>query len=178
MLKKIKTLDILLVFGLCFLFHFLYDWFPNGLFSILFPVNESIWEHMKLIVTSFYVVGIFDYIYFTKKNIKFNNFLFQLFIIPIIGIILYLIIYLPIYNLIGENIIFSIGLLFIIIIVEEIISYFLLSYEQKFHWTIGLIGLIITYIILGYLTYKPVINYILYDETTNRYGLNTYKKEE
>lgn len=37
-----------LCFALGSLFHFLYSWFPCLLFQILFPINESIWEHLKL----------------------------------------------------------------------------------------------------------------------------------
>ena len=29
--------------------HFLYDFFPNPVFALISPVNESIWEHLKLI---------------------------------------------------------------------------------------------------------------------------------
>ena len=29
--------------------HFLYDWFPNPVTALLSPVNESLWEHGKLI---------------------------------------------------------------------------------------------------------------------------------
>ena len=107
-LKTIKIIGVFVIFSLCFLFHFLYDWLPNSLFSIFFPVNESIWEHMKLIFSSYVFYGIFDYLLIKKNNIKYNNFLIQLFLIPIIGIILYLIVFIPIYNKIGENMIISI----------------------------------------------------------------------
>ena len=59
-MKKIKIIGIFIIFILSVIFHFLYGIFPNYLFSILFPVNESIWEHMKLIVTSTLVFSIFD----------------------------------------------------------------------------------------------------------------------
>lgn len=29
--------------------HFLYDWLPNPIFALFSPVNESLWEHGKLI---------------------------------------------------------------------------------------------------------------------------------
>ena len=29
--------------------HFLYDWFPNALTAVIAPVNESVWEHLKLL---------------------------------------------------------------------------------------------------------------------------------
>lgn len=113
-LKKIKILGVFSIFGLCFLLHFIYNWIPNSILAIFVPVNESIWEHMKLIPTSFILWGIIDFI-LLKKYENFNNFLLQLFIVPVIGIILYLLIYLPLYNIFGENMIISIVLLFIVI---------------------------------------------------------------
>ena len=31
------------------LLHFVYDWWPNALTAIFTPVNESVWEHLKLL---------------------------------------------------------------------------------------------------------------------------------
>ena len=174
-LKAIKIIGFFAIFLLCFLFHFLYDWFPNSLFSIFFPVNESIWEHMKLIYTSYIFYGIFDYILLRKNKI--NNFFIQLFLIPIISIILYLIIFIPIYKMIGENMIISIGLLAIIIIIEQILSYFILQYKEvNYQNFIGIIGIILVYIIFGYLTYNPIENYLFYDTVKDKYGINIYIK--
>ena len=176
-LKAIKIIGFFVIFLLCFPFHFLYDWLPNSLFSIFFPVNESIWEHMKLIYTSFIFYGIFDYLLFKKNKIDFNNFLIQLFLIPIIAIFIYLIIFIPIYKMIGENMIISIGLLAIVILIEQILSYFILQYKTiKYQNIIGIIGNILVYIIFGYLTYNPIENYIFYDTVKDKYGINLYIK--
>jgi len=173
-LKKIKILDTFLIFLLCFLLHFLYEWFPNAITAIFTPVNESIWEHMKLISTSYILYGIFDY-YLLNKYDKTNNFLIQLFLVPLIGIILYLLIYIPIYNIIGENMIVSIVLLFVIIIIEQIISYYFLNNKNLIYQnTIGILGIIFIYVIFGYLTYKPIINYLFFDIKNDKYGINTY----
>ena len=175
-IKNIKIIGVFIIFLLCFPLHFLYDWLPNSLFSIFLPVNESIWEHMKMIYTSFVLYGIIDYFWLKKDN-KFNNFLFQLFFVPLIGVVLYLIIYVPIYNILGENMIFSILLLFFIIVVEQLISYYLLNTENiKYQGIIGIIGIIIVYIIFGYLTYKPIENYIFFDKHDSKYGINIYVK--
>ena len=32
------------------LLHFLYPWFPNALTALIAPTNESIWEHVKLLL--------------------------------------------------------------------------------------------------------------------------------
>lgn len=176
-LKAIKILGLFLIFLLCFPLHFIYNFWPNTLFSIFAPINESIWEHMKLIFTSYVFYGIFDYLLLKKNNISFNNFLLQLFIIPIIGIILYLLIFIPIYNNFGENMIISIGLLFIIIAIEQILSYYFLKFKEiKYQNIIGILGIIITYIIFGYLTYYPIENYIFFDTSNSKYGINIYVK--
>lgn len=176
-LKTIKIIEFFVIFLLCFPFHFLYNWLPNSLFSIFFPVNESIWEHMKLIYTSFAFYGIFDYLLLKKNNINFNNFLIQLFLIPIMAIVIYLIIFIPIYNNIGENMIVSISLLAVVIMIEQILSYFILQYKEiKYQNIVGIIGIILIYIIFGYLTYKPIENYIFYDSVKDKYGINIYVK--
>ena len=51
-LKKLKIIGIVLAFLLAFPLHFLYDTFPSFITSIITPVNESIWEHMKIIFGS------------------------------------------------------------------------------------------------------------------------------
>ena len=162
-LKLVKTIGVVGVFLLCFPLHFLYDNISNFLTSIISPVNESIWEHMKLIYTSYLLWGIVEY-FLIRKNKDINNFVIQLFLVPIFGICIYLSIYLPLFNLFGENLIISILLLFIVIVIEEVISYFLLKGEEiKNQRLIGIIGIIMVYIIFAYLTYFPLDNYLFWD---------------
>jgi len=175
-IKKIKIIGIFIIFLLCFPLHFLYELLPNSLFSIFTPVNESVWEHMKLIFTSYLLYGIIDYFWLNKDN-KFNNFLLQLFIVPLLGVILYLIIYIPIYNILGENMIFSILLLFLVVVAEQLLSYYILNKENfKYQGIIGITGIILMYILFGYLTYKPIENYLFFDKTNSKYGINIYVK--
>ena len=170
-LVKYKILGIFMVFILCVLFHFLYKLSPNTLFSIIFPVNESIWEHMKLIFSSFIIYGIIEY-FLIKEKVKFNNYLLNLFLVPTIGIILYLILYIPLFLKFNENIFISIGLLIFIIIIAEITSYYLLTLPKiKNSNIIGFIGIILGYAIFCYLTYNPLKNFIFYDFLKNIYGL-------
>ena len=48
-LKKIKIINVVFLFLLSFLWHFMYDLFPNNIFALVFPVNESVWEHMIIV---------------------------------------------------------------------------------------------------------------------------------
>ncbi len=174
-IKIIKLIDVFGVFITAFIVHFLYKLIPITIVSIIAPVNESIWEHMKIIYTSFILYSIIDYLLLKKYNI--NNFFLQLSLVPLIGIIVYLMIYIPIYNIIGENIIFSIGLLFVIIALEQFISYHLLEYKNiRCGNIISLITIIIIYTVFAYLTYHPIKNYIFFDTHDEKYGINIYTK--
>ena len=174
-LKKDKIISTIGIIILCFLFHFLYEWVPSTITAIIFPVNESIWEHMKLFISSICIYGIIDYIILTKTKVPFNNFLLNILITSISSIIIYLIIFLPIYNLIGENMIFSISLMIIVIIISQIISCFILRLNHvKYADIISLVLIILIYIIFGYLTYHPLHNYIFLDTHNNIYGINEY----
>ena len=174
-LKKLKTIDVFLIFTLCFITHFLYTWFPNNLFSIFFPVNESIWEHMKMIFSSIVIVSVIDYFLIKKYDIEANNLVFSTFITGILSIPIFLIIYLPIFNLIGENFIINLVVLFITIYFIEIVSFIIMEKEEKnILKYIGLIGIIASYIMFGILTYNPPKNDLFLDFKDNKYGINIY----
>lgn len=174
-LKKIKIITIIGVFILNFPIHFLYDWFPNSLFSIFFPVNESIWEHMKMIFTSFILFSPIEYCLLKKFNIEFKNYILNLFIIAIISIPIYLALFLPIYYKIGENMLVIFILMIITISICEIISYYLSKLNIiKYSNVLGTILIIITYVVMGYLTYNPFKNDLFFDTQEEKYGINDY----
>jgi len=171
-MKKIKTIGVFIIFGLSIISHFMYEWFPNIIFSIILPVNESIWEHMKLLVTPVLIFSIFEYIIYRKKNIPFNNFILSYSISVILGIIIYLAIYLPIDYIFGHSAIIAISLLFITFIIIEIISYYIMNYNEiRYSNIIGISIIILIYIIFGYLTYNPIETYLFYDTEKNIYGI-------
>jgi len=175
-LKKIKIISVVGIFIISFAAHFIYNLFPNVISSIFFSVNESIWEHMKILFTSTILYGIIDYILLKKNNISFNNFKFQLFFTAFISIPIYLIIFLPIYNLIGENLFVSIFLMLIVYIITSYLSYkILLSEEFKIGNYISVYLIIIVYFIFTYLTYFPPLSYIFYDTIENKYGISEKK---
>lgn len=171
-LKKIKIIAIVGIFIISFGSHFIYDLLPNFITSIFFPVNESIFEHMKLIFTSTLLYGIIDYLLLKKNNIQFNNFKFQLFFTSFISIPIYLLIYLPIRSLLGEKLIISISILLITYIISQIISYYILTQKPlpKLN-KITIPTIIITYIIFTILTYYPPKNFLFYDTQTKTYGI-------
>ena len=174
-LKKTRIISVICIFILCFIFHFVYEIMPNTLTSIFFPVNESIWEHIKLVYTSIIFYGFIDYIILKKFNIKFNNFFTSLFLSGITTILLFFIIYLPIYNIIGTKFIINILVMLFIIILSQIISYYILKMTKYKNINfISLLLIMTSFVIFAYLTYYPPKNNLFYDVKDKIYGINTY----
>ena len=174
-LKKIKIVSIFGMFILCFLTHFLYNFFPNTLFSIFFPVNESIWEHMKMMTSSILIWSILEYFLYKKFRVNHNNFILSLFLEVCLSIIIFLIIYLPIYHFTGSIFVLNLIVLFISLYFVNIISYYILALRDLHKELLGIVGIILLYIIFGILTYNPPFNYIFFDKMENKYGINIYE---
>lgn len=174
-LKKSRIISTIGIFLLCFLFHFIYDWIASTITAIFFPVNESIWEHMKLLFSAVIFYGIIDYIILQKFKIKYNNFFTSLFISALTIIPIYLIMFLPIYYKIGENMVITIGIMLIAIIISQIISYKILKGKNfdKLN-IISLMLIIISYIVFAYLTYNPIKAELFFDTKEEKYGINNY----
>ena len=51
--KKYVIISSIILFGLGFIYHGVYDMVPSIITSIFFPVNESVFEHNKMILTSY-----------------------------------------------------------------------------------------------------------------------------
>lgn len=171
-MKNIKIISVFIIFLLAVESHFMYDIIPTFITSILFPVNESIWEHMKLLVTPVIIFSVLEYFIYKYKSINYNNFILSYFISIMLGIILYLLIYLPINGLFGYNTIFAISLLFVIYIFIEYISYYIMNMNvNKYNKILGIIGIICIYFIFYYFTYYTPDNKIFYDTANNGYGI-------
>ncbi len=174
-MKIIKIFDTFISFILCFFIHNLYKNHPCFITSILSPVNESIFEHMKLFITSLSIITLFDFLIFKFKKINYNNIFLNLFISTLFSISFYLIIFIPFYNKYGENFTFIIILLFITLLISQIISYYI--YKLKKYNILNYISLflmIFIYILFTYLSYNPIYNYLFFDYLNNKYGINYY----
>lgn len=175
-LKTLKYITLAITFALTFICHFMYEWFPNTLTSIFFPVNESIWEHMKMIYTAIIIGGLIEYIIIRKKDINVNNIFLSLFLKASTSIPIFLTIYLPLYYLIGENMVLNISVMILTLIIVEILSYNLLQNKRiSIKPTFSLLLIIISYIIFSLLTYYPPKSDLFYDKEKNKYGINDYE---
>ena len=174
-LKKLKIIDTAAIFILMSLFHFAYNLLPNTLFAIFFPVNESIFEHLKLIFSTYIIYGIIDYLLLKKFKLPKNNIFLNILISALSCITIFLLLWLPVYYKIGERMLITLTILLIAIMVSQVISYYLLKLPNNKLLNYISIGVIIVIIIVfAYFTYYPLYNDFFFDPMAEKYGINVY----
>ena len=174
--KKIIYINTLILFSLMFITHNLYKWFPNDVFAIFFPVNESIWEHMKMIYTTIIIYIPLEIFILKKLKINYNNLLLSSYIAGIINIVIELILFVPIYNFIGENLPITLITLIISIFLSQYIFFKILNKQYKKKSNIISIFLIISiFILMGIFTYIPPKTFLFFDPVDEKYGINIYE---
>jgi len=125
--KKI-LLGTLLVLILSALYHDIYELFPNTITSFFFPIDESIWEHNKMILLAFITWAILEKI--SMKSSK--NSLFKNLVACVTTIILVLTIFTPVFSgFVIEK--FSYSMLFTILSIEAIIIIIISSQIKSFY---------------------------------------------
>ena len=164
---KKEFINSIIIFLICCLIHFTYSTFPNVITSIISPVNESIWEHFKMLFSSSVIYSAITLIWSKEKN-----FFLKTYLRSMLSTLILAIIYLPIYYIFGEHLIITLIILFLSILTTEIIinkipkkkNYYILN-------IISSITLIINLIIFIYLTYHPLHYDIFYDTENKQYGI-------
>lgn len=173
--KKRIIIGTIVILGLSVIFHGVYEKFPNFFTSLLFPVNESIWEHNKMILLSFLVWSILEKI-FTKsgKSILFLNFASSIICIVLINIVFTLVfIYILKFK---DNLPVTIIIYTISIIISLIAGKKFLFENNGMLEIMALGGYLIVFIAFAYLTYHPLHLEIFYDYKENTYGIPIQKK--
>lgn len=170
-LKKIKIINVVFLFLLSFLWHFMYDWFPNNIFALVFPVNESIWEHMKIIYYCLLLGSVLEFYLCKKNNIKINNFYIEAMVKSLLGVIFYLIVFIPLYLWLGESMVISIGLMLVTYIFMEFIGYKILVSEELNINILPVIIIVLGCIMFVILAFYPLHNFLFFDEVKFGYGI-------
>ena len=171
-LKKI-IINTVIIFLFGFIFHNLFKYLPIFPVSIISPVNESIFEHMKMNDTSYIIWIIVKHFILKKYNIKENNFLLKELLTFLFNIALFLTIYWPIYSKFGENMLVTLTIYLVTIIISQILNYFIeFKKDSNVLNIISLIVIFLIYAFTTYLTYNPPICKVFLDPTNNSYGLN------
>lgn len=172
--KRLKIISTILVILFSFLFHSVYDKFPNFVTSLFFPVNESIWEHMKMVYLSYVAAYIIELIIIYKSNMQIYNQKASIVISILFNITIYLIFYIPVYNLFGFNELITISSYIISIIITEIVSYKIIVSDKNYNFLnkYSYLILFIIELIFIYLTYFPLKLDIFIDELNKKTGIS------
>lgn len=175
-LLKIELIVTILELILGTLLHFIYEWSGNNVIIASFSaVNESVWEHLKLVFYPMLILGLIEY-YFVK-NIA-NNYIEAKAIGTFTAISFIVISFFTYTGIIGTNFFIIYILIFIIsIILGEWTSYKLM--KRKNESTIQtkilaggiLIFLLSCFIIFTYVT--PQVN-LFRDFTNGTYGITEH----
>ena len=180
--KKIKTNKLLrieiIVTIICLflgtLLHFIYQWSgENELIASFSAINESVWEHLKLVFYPMFLMAIIEY--FFVKEIA-NNYV-EAKTIGIFSAISFIVVSFFTYTgMIGTNLLLIDILIFVIsIILGEAISYKLMkrrnesTIQSKILASIITIFLLICFIVCTY--YTPEVN-LFRGFTTGVYGID------
>ena len=155
---KYILISSIIIYALTFLAHFVFDIFQNDIIAVFFNTNESIFQHMKMIFTCFFIF--YFILFIVRRKFHFENVFLTNLISSISCIAFFLIIYIPVYLRFGESMIFTFILLFISFLVKE--DYSLIN-------IISVVLISIIFIIGGYLTYNPIESFIFWDPQNETY---------
>ena len=165
---KYILISSIIIYALNFLAHFVFGILPLDIIAVFFPTNESIFQHMKMIFSCFFIFYLILFI--VRRKFNFENVFLTNLAASVSTICIFLIIYLPVYFRFGENMIFTFILLFIAIFLGQLISsIFLERKEYKYMDIISVILIAIIFIIFGYLTYNPIENFLFWDPQSETY---------
>jgi len=174
--KKIIIIACIASILLGVILHFAYDFLgKNPIVGIFAPVNESVWEHLKLILIPFTIFGIAFYFYSKKK---FSN----IFLLTLFGNIVGMftvttLYYLGLQIFKTDNMTFNIISYIIGMIATYVIFYFGIYNsefieETKDSTLVGICSLALLFAIFILNTFLPIKFDMTKDPVTKTYGIN------
>ncbi len=169
--KLILLVIILFVTGS--LFHFLYNLSDqNILIGLIAPVNESIWEHTKMITIP-YIIIFMTYYFINKNNIDINKWLFSLLISIIIGIILVPVLYYFYTESFGIDLVIIDILILLLTNILTVILFHRIynNIKDTPPWYVSLLFLINIVFIYLIFTFNPPKLPIFIDKSTGYFGI-------
>ena len=139
--------------------HFFYEWSgENILISYFFPINESTWEHLKLLFFPTIIFSIIEYI-FVKNEIK--NHIASVTISVIIGMFAIITLFYTYQGILGENVDFiNISIFYVSLIIMLWVKNRIIESEKFNGQNATLICIFICFVItllFVFFTYNPPV---------------------
>jgi len=173
-MKKIKKWHIagfIISIVLGVLLHFLYEWSNNNKYVAIFgPVNESLWEHCKLLFWPIFIYSIFEYFCIGKR---YKNYLYAKMVSLYIGVFAIISLFYTYSGIIGQHYFVADMIIFVVsIFISQYLSYrIIVSHKEmdRFFSFLLIIFLLLCFILFTY--YPPEIQ-LFKDLKTGQYGIN------
>ncbi len=172
-MKKIRNYQIFsvfFVFVLGTLLHFTYNWSgKNWIVAWFSSINESVWEHLKLLFFPMLITTIIGYFYLKKSK---TNVICSKTIGILVSIAFTVIFFYTYTGIIGKNIaVIDIVSFFVSAFLGELASYVLMVNNFNCNNKIGIIVLIILFLSFVVFTYYTPDLGIFKDPITGKYGI-------
>lgn len=172
-LKKYSWIAALITLIAGTLLHFVYEFSGYssavGLFA---PVNESTWEHLKLLLTPVFLLGIAEWAIYGKN---YKNFFPALFISVPAGMLAVTASFYTYTGIIGRNFMIADIMTFVLgIFVTYFLRYLIIKSGKlsSGKWTfIALAGFALLFVFTAYSTFNPLHINIFKDPLTGSYGI-------
>lgn len=170
-IRNYQIFSVIFTFILGTLLHFTFELSgKNSLIALFSSINESTWEHLKLLYFPMLITLIIGQFYI-GKNIP--NFICSKTIGILVSMSFTVIFFYTYSGIVGDNIAFIDILSFLIAtILGEFTSYLLIMNKFKCNKTVAMIVLIIFFICFIIFTYIPPKIGLFKDHITGRYGLD------
>ena len=169
----IEILSCIFIIGFGTLCHFIYEASGEKKWcAFLFPVNESVWEHVKMYILPSFLWMIVEFLLYSSNpnylTIKLISMLSVIIFIP-------LVFYIVFYIMKKESIIASIIEFILDIIIGQIVFYRLLLVESNFSFGIfAIIGLLLIFVCYALFTFFPPKIFLFEDSTNGKYGIKAH----
>lgn len=149
-----ELVSTILIIMLGFIFHFTFEWSNNNTIVGLFtPINESVWEHLKLLFFPSLITIITGHFYF--KN-DFNNYLCNKTWGLIISMFFLVIFFYTYSGILDRNIAFiDIGSFIMAVFIMEIYTYKRIINDKYCNNILAFTSLIIFLLLFIFFTFKP-----------------------
>ena len=160
----------IIIFGS--ILHFVYEWSNNNpIVAIFGAVNESTWEHLKLLFWPAFIFSIIEYMFVGKH---FNNYITAKAISFYVGIFLIISIFYTYTGVFGDNyLIIDISTFVISVIISQYIGYRITTAKYKINATLNIFSMIaIILLVLAFVlfTFYPPRIPLFKDPNSGEYG--------
>lgn len=160
-----------LIFGT--LLHFTYTWSSgNPLVAVFSAVNESTWEHLKLLFTPMFLFAVLEYFAY---GYELPNFIPAKFLSILLGMLTIITVFYTYTGILGENFLLAdIGTFILGVLVAYFFNYKMLQtdyFSSSMAVLLGLVGLLILLICFFVFTFNPPHLPLFQDPNSLSYGI-------